>query len=125
MCFGKGGAKMNRRGFLASALGFLAAPPIVRATSIMPVSVVPEIWTLPTGPAGYVLRYDYARIHQRRRLQGGWQSDGSGGGARRALLSLPKPLGMREEVTRERTTHQHGDDRNNEHVEPEPRVDAS
>lgn len=59
MCFGKGGAKMNRRGFLASALGFLAAPPIVRATSIMPVSVVPEIWTLPTGPAGYVLRYDY------------------------------------------------------------------
>lgn len=29
----------TRRSFLASALGFLAAPAIVRATSIMPVSV--------------------------------------------------------------------------------------
>lgn len=37
---------MNRRGFLASALGFLAAPPIVRATSIMPVSVMaPDLFT--------------------------------------------------------------------------------
>lgn len=32
---------MNRRGFLTGALGFLAAPAIVRASSLMPVSVVP------------------------------------------------------------------------------------
>ena len=33
---------MNRRGFLAGVAGFLAAPAIVRASSLMPVSVVPE-----------------------------------------------------------------------------------
>ena len=32
---------MNRRGFLTGALGFLAAPAIVRAGSLMPVSVLP------------------------------------------------------------------------------------
>lgn len=32
---------MNRRGFLTGALGFLAAPAIVRASSLMPVSPFP------------------------------------------------------------------------------------
>ena len=32
---------MNRRGFLTDVLGFLAAPAIVRASSLMPVSVQP------------------------------------------------------------------------------------
>jgi len=32
---------MNRRGLLTGALGFLAAPAIVRASSLMPVSVLP------------------------------------------------------------------------------------
>lgn len=32
---------MNRRGLLTSALGFLAAPAIVRASSLMPVSALP------------------------------------------------------------------------------------
>lgn len=32
---------MNRRGFLTGALGFLAAPAIVRASSLMPVSPEP------------------------------------------------------------------------------------
>lgn len=34
---------MNRRGFLTGALGLLAAPAIVRASSIMPISVAPAI----------------------------------------------------------------------------------
>lgn len=34
---------MNRRGFLTGALGFLAAPAIVRASSLMPVSAQPQI----------------------------------------------------------------------------------
>lgn len=32
---------MNRRGFLTGALGFLAAPAIVRASSLMPVKAMP------------------------------------------------------------------------------------
>lgn len=32
---------MNRRGFLSGALGFLAAPAIVRASSLMPVVAQP------------------------------------------------------------------------------------
>jgi len=35
---------MNRRGFLTGALGLLAAPAIVRASSIMPVSAQPMAW---------------------------------------------------------------------------------
>ncbi len=33
---------MNRRGFLTGVVGLLAAPAIVRATSIMPISAWPE-----------------------------------------------------------------------------------
>lgn len=33
---------MNRRGFLTGALGFLAAPAIVRASSLMPVKAQPQ-----------------------------------------------------------------------------------
>lgn len=38
---------MNRRGFLTGALGFLAAPAIVRASSLMPVSAQPIMVQLP------------------------------------------------------------------------------
>jgi hypothetical protein len=38
---------MNRRGFLTGALGFLAAPAIVRASSLMPVSVQPFMVEMP------------------------------------------------------------------------------
>lgn len=31
---------MNRRGFITGVVGFLAAPAIVRASSIMPISVM-------------------------------------------------------------------------------------
>ncbi len=40
---------MNRRGFLTGVAGFLAAPAIVRASSIMPVSA-PKVWTWEQGP---------------------------------------------------------------------------
>lgn len=53
---------MNRRGFLTGVAGLLAAPAIVRASSLMPVSVLPVetrgILPLPyrtTGRAGAVL----------------------------------------------------------------------
>jgi hypothetical protein len=39
---GSGGEIMNRRGFLRGVAGFLAAPAIVRASSIMPVSAMPN-----------------------------------------------------------------------------------
>lgn len=45
---------MNRRGFLSGALGFLAAPAIVRASSLMPVSVQPLM--IETGP--YIICFD-------------------------------------------------------------------
>jgi len=52
---------MNRRGFLTGVAGLLAAPAIVRVSSLMPVSVLPvetrAILPLPykTGRAGAVL----------------------------------------------------------------------
>lgn len=53
---------MNRRGFLTGVAGFLAAPAIVRAASLMPVSVwKPESFRC-VGPEAFVRLLDGTEI---------------------------------------------------------------
>lgn len=93
---------MNRRGFLTGALGLLAGPAIVRATSIMPVSAwapVPRyrLWRA-TGGGPFLACGDWGAL--RREPPRGWFAEPFGEGTRkmewewRAETTAPPPALM-------------------------------
>lgn len=49
---------MNRRGFIRSALGLLAAPAIVRVSALMPISVANNV--IPAARGFYLMDSDFA-----------------------------------------------------------------
>jgi hypothetical protein len=57
----------TRRGLITGLISFVAAPAIVRASSLMPISVLPATWSV-TG-MGIVIWFDsYGRVIRREQL---------------------------------------------------------